>query len=641
MRPLSSVPLGIDACARLGQAVDLIPTAALELDARGTILAANDRAVAVFRTVDLVGASVDHYVPLGEMLGYGADRAEARLEGRRANGVPVLLDVSVRHDGDGRDRHTLCVVHELNHGALASEAQRFFDVAFDSAPIGKALFNPDGEYVRVNDALCRLLGRAQHDVLGRRDQELTHPDDRQADVDVAWDILAGKYDSHQCEKRFVRPDGSVVWALANLTFVRDEEGRPLSWFGQFQDITARKDAEAALRASEERHRLVVHNLPGGVVLYDRDLRCTLIEGRHMEDAGLVSADIVGKRLADVTAPELCPDLEAAAQRALHGASALVEGRSSLSGRIVRGDVVPHRDDSGAINGVLVTVRDVTAQRNAERAVGEAEERFRLAFDHAPIGIALVSPDGDWLRVNQRLCDMVGYSEEQLLASKFQDVTHPDDLDADLEHVRAVLAGEIRSYELEKRYVRADGSVLWILLSVALVRDSDGRPAYFISQVQDIDARKRTEGELERLAHRDALTGTLNRRAWDDALPAAIARAEQTGEPLAIALIDLNGFKAVNDSHGHDSGDRLLEHAARAWQDQLRGGDLLARIGGDEFAVLLPECGAGDLARIAQRLKGALSHDAGCGIGTAVWNPGDGAAELMRRADAALYADKAS
>jgi PAS domain S-box-containing protein/diguanylate cyclase (GGDEF)-like protein len=500
--------------------LELMPAAALELDAHGVVLAANALALTLFGCPrdGLLGSRIEPYLPVGELLAYDGELASARLVGQRANGVPVVVDTSVRRmDVDG-ERRTLCVLNELNFAALATEAQRYFDVAFDNAPIGKALFNPDGEYVRVNQALCEMLGRAQHDLIGRRDQDLTHPDDRQADIEVAWDILAGEFDTHQCEKRFVRPDGSVVWVLANLTFLRDEQGRPLSWVGQFQDITARRTAEAALRVSEE--------------------------------------------------------------------------------------------------------------------------RFRLAFDHAPIGMALVSPMGDWLSVNSPLCEMTGYTEDELLACTFQDITHPDDLDADLEQLRQMLAGEIRSYEMEKRYLRADGSVIWILLSVSLVRGDDGEPRYFVSQIQDIDERKRTQSELEDLAHRDALTGTLNRRAWDLELTRAIGRAQQHEEPLAIALLDLNQFKQVNDSKGHDSGDRLLAHAAHAWHEQLRGSDLLARIGGDEFAVLLPNCAASDLAAVASRLKRSLSHHAGCAIGTAVWSPGEGAAELMRRADAALYMDKA-
>jgi PAS domain S-box-containing protein/diguanylate cyclase (GGDEF)-like protein len=632
---------GSDPGADLSRTVDLIPAAALALDPRGTVLAANAQALAIFRTAarDLIGADIEPYLPLGDALAYDSDRASARLVGRRANGVPVVLDVSVRKLTAGGELRALCVAHELNYGALATEAQRFFDAAFDEAPIGMALFNPDGEYVRVNEALCQMLGRAQHDLIGRRDQELTHPDDRQADVDVAWEILAGDYDTHHCEKRFVRPDGSIVWALANLTFLRDEQGRPLSWVGQFEDITARRTAEAALRASEERHRLVVRNLPGAVALYDRDLRCVLMQGRHLEDAGIPSQELVGRTIAESLPPELIEAIEPAARRALAGERSAVEAFSALSNAIVTMDILPHVDDAGEIHGVLIAIRDISEQRAAEAATRDAEERFRLAFDHAPIGIALVSPEGAWLRVNKTLCDMTGYGEDELLASTFQDITHPDDLETDLAHVGAMLAGDIRTYEMEKRYIRADGSIMWVLLSVSLVRDAEGWPRYFISQIQDIDERKRAREELEHLAARDSLTGALNRRAWDDALASAIVRAFYADESLAVALIDLNNFKDVNDSLGHDSGDQLLAQAVRVWQEQLRGGDLLARIGGDEFAVLLPNCPADDLGAVVQRLKGALGYDAGCSVGTAVWSPGEQAADLMRRADAALYADK--
>jgi diguanylate cyclase (GGDEF)-like protein/PAS domain S-box-containing protein len=394
--------------------------------------------------------------------------------------------------------------------AFASGAQRYLDVAFDNAPIGAALFNCAGEYVRVNAALCKLLGRSPEELIGRRDQELTYPDDRAADLAVAEEIFAGRYDTHQCEKRFVRPDGSIVWTLANLTFLRDEHGGALGWVAQFQDVTVRR---------------------------------------------------------------------------------------------------------------------------------EAEELLRLAFDRAPIGMALVAPDGGFLRVNDTLCDMLGYSELDLLSLTFQDITHPDDLDADVEHVRAMLAGEIRSYDMEKRYIRADGSQVWTLLSVSLVRDDAHRPRYFVSQIQDIDQRKRAQAELEHLANHDPLTGALNRRAWDRELARAVMRAERSERPFAVALIDFDQFKRVNDTHGHDAGDCLLKDATHAWQSQLRGDDLLARVGGDEFAILLAGCEPDQSVAILRRLERAGAY--GCSMGVAVWEPGDDAAGLMRRADRALYADKAS
>jgi PAS domain S-box-containing protein len=143
----------------------------------------------------------------------------------------------------------------------------------------------------------------------------------------------------------------------------------------------------------------------------------------------------------------------------------------------------------------VTVRDASGRRNTDLELREATERFRLAFDGAPIGMALVAPDGRWLQVNAALCEIVGYSAEELLPMTFQDITHPDDLDADLELVNQVLVGEIPGYSMEKRYFHADGHVVWINLSVSAVRDPAGAPLYFISQIEDVTERRRASAEL--------------------------------------------------------------------------------------------------------------------------------------------------
>jgi PAS domain S-box-containing protein len=121
--------------------------------------------------------------------------------------------------------------------------------------------------------------------------------------------------------------------------------------------------------------------------------------------------------------------------------------------------------------------------------------FQNAFEHAAIGMALVAPDGKWLRVNRSVCEITGYSEEELLQRSFQDITHPDDLDLDLANVRKMLANEIDSYQMEKRYFHKNGAIVWVLLSVSLVRDEEGRPRFFISQIQDITSRKESERQL--------------------------------------------------------------------------------------------------------------------------------------------------
>ena len=218
----------------------LMPDAALVAEPQGAVVAVNEAAVVLFGAKELEGRALAELLPRKPKPGRGWQPSQAR----RANNTPLPVEAWSSELGDGR---LLYGVRALRDSAVLEDALRYFDVAFDRSPIGMAVFNTDGEYVRVNAALSALLGRPPEDLLGRRDQELTHPDDRQADLDAAWEILEGRLDTHQTEKRFVRPDGSVVWALANLTFLRDEAGRPLSWVGQFQDVTDRRRQESELR----------------------------------------------------------------------------------------------------------------------------------------------------------------------------------------------------------------------------------------------------------------------------------------------------------------------------------------------------------------------------------------------------------
>jgi len=166
--------------------------------------------------------------------------------------------------------------------------------------------------------------------------------------------------------------------------------------------------------------------------------------------------------------------------------------------------------AGTFNSMVSNLQEVTASRDdlnaeiaernkAEKALRESENRFRATFEQAAVGIALVSPRGDWLRVNRKLCDIVGYPEDKLLQLTFQDITHADDLDTDLEFHRQMLAGEISTYSLEKRYIRLDGAPVWANLTVSLVRDEDGAPAYFVTVIEDIEERKNTEQERDRLS----------------------------------------------------------------------------------------------------------------------------------------------
>lgn len=285
------------------------------------------------------------------------------------------------------------------------------------------------------------------------------------------------------------------------------------------------------------------------------------------------------------------------------------------------------------------------------ALQDSEKRYRATFGQAAVGMAHASVDGRWLHVNQKLLDFYGYSQEELATLHFQDITHPDDLDADLVLLGRLLVGEIGSYTMEKRYIRKDGEVVWGRLTISLVRDDLGNPDFTVSIVEDITARKRAEDVLTHQALHDALTDLPNRTLLRDRLQQAILAAERDGRPLALLLMDLNRFKDVNDTFGHHYGDALLQQLGASLHRVLRESDTVARLGGDEFAVLLPatdtvgaSLAVGKILSVLERPFEIDGHvfDVGASIGVALYpEHGEDATALMRHADVAMYAAKRS
>jgi diguanylate cyclase (GGDEF)-like protein/PAS domain S-box-containing protein len=231
---------------------------------------------------------------------------------------------------------------------------------------------------------------------------------------------------------------------------------------------------------------------------------------------------------------------------------------------------------------------VGERMQSQAALAAAEERFRSAFEEAPIGMALTSTDFRFVRVNRALCHITGYTPAQLEGLPVASITHPEDLKADWEVRGAMLEGEMSSHRAEKRYLHAAGSAVWVMINSTLVRDADGAPLHFLSQMQDITESRRHEAELRHMADHDPLTGLLNRRSFERELERHVSYVERYGPKGAAIVLDLDHFKTINDTLGHSAGDELIVRVAHALRSRLRESDVLARLGGDEFAILLPE-----------------------------------------------------
>jgi diguanylate cyclase (GGDEF)-like protein/PAS domain S-box-containing protein len=348
--------------------------------------------------------------------------------------------------------------------------------------------------------------------------------------------------------------------------------------------------EKTLQESENDYRSLFELSPDAVVVWNSD---AIIHEANKSAATLLgydgAEDLIGKSWLDFVAPE---DRQARAERirSLEKAGGISESefrmlRKDGSYRFVQGRVVVELDSAGHFTRAIAAARDITDRKAAEEAVYLSEARFRSAFEAAGHGMALVALDGRFLKVNAAYCQITGYSEDEMLARAFQDITYPEDLAESVKNFLRLRNREISTYQIEKRFVRKDGGVVWGQANVSVVCDAARAPIYYVSQVQDITARKAAEAALRAQALHDPLTGLPNRPAFLERLKEAFASSRRGAEVFAVLYLDLDRFKDVNDTLGHAEGDRLLQAVAARLKSDVRESDFTARFGGDEFAVL--------------------------------------------------------
>lgn len=271
--------------------------------------------------------------------------------------------------------------------------------------------------------------------------------------------------------------------------------------------------------------------------------------------------------------------------------------------MVRAGVQGYLNKPFTTEELLASVQNLLHQRRrVNLRLRESNRRFEAAFEQATVGIHQMTPDGKLIRVNRRQCEMLGYSEEELLQRTIFEVTHPADVPATAAKLQGMLLGEYDHYDIEKRYCSRGGKVVWGSVSASLVRKEDGSPEYVIAVVEDITARKEADERLWLQSNYDALTGLPNRHLLYDRLVQEIRKSSQNGRIVALLSLGLDRFKEINDVYGQLSGDKLLKEAARRISGCVRRSDTVARQGGDEFLIVLSDLNSTMQAdRIAQEL----------------------------------------
>lgn len=318
---------------------------------------------------------------------------------------------------------------------------------------------------------------------------------------------------------------------------------------------------------------------------------------------------------------------------------------------VRVRAFPVRDVMGKVNRFVGIAEDITTRKQAEEALKKSEEQFRLTFEMAPIGMAIGSLEGKFLKVNQSLCDALGYSPAELLKLSFVEIGYPEEWEIQRSLQQKLIDKKASNFQIEKRLIAKNGTVVDTLIKVLLVCDADGRPLHFNNQIVDITERKSMEQQLLHDALHDALTGLPNRALFMDRLQQQLKKSQnQKGHLFAVLFLDLDRFKVVNDSVGHLIGDKLLIEIARRLQKSIAPTDTVARLGGDEFTILLENITSkSEAALVAESIYQTLTFPfyidgyelfSTASIGIALSSQGyEKPEEMLRDADLTMYSAK--
>jgi len=532
-------------------------------------------------------------------------------------------------------------------------------LALDAATDGAWDWNIETGDIYLSSRWLARLGYAAGEVPGASDSlfTLVHPDDMPAVSDALQAHLRGDTESFECEYRQRTADGAWLWNFDRGRVVaRDATGRALRMVGTNCDVTARKEAEARLTESEAHYRRFIEVNPALFWTADPDGRVELAGERDARNLGdRTDLPEIGSYARGVHPDDRARVKAVIAKSLADGEPMDLTYRFDMRGsyRWVRTRAHARRDADGRILRWYGASEDVHRRKVAEDELRTTKERLQLALDGNRVGVWDwdVGADRLWLSDSAYALQGYGSGEVEADVAHFREVVHPDDQPTLIGRIRDALAGRTESFASEHRVRTKAGAWLWVADRGKVVeRDADGRARRLVGTRTDISERRAAEARIRWMADHDALTGLPNRRLFQEVLGTRLDAARDAGVPVALLLLDVDSFKEVNDTLGHDAGDALLRTFADRLRASLGDAAFIARLGGDEFAVVL--AGAADEARaeaamaaIAASLRAPFAHDGRlidchAGIGASVY-PAHGATadELLKSADVALYVAK--
>lgn len=581
----------------------------------------------------------------------GSATREYRLR-HKASGEYVWMEDRVQFERDARGRvvRQFGIARDVTERKRSEDDLRRFRLAMDNSGDMIVIIDRDSmRFVDANPAVSRLLGYSREEFLSRGPQDVL-PVSRE-DLERAYDaLIADPAASGTLNSYYRCKDGSQLPFESTRRAVRSGD----RWLivAISRDIRQRLAAEEALRRSRDELRLIADSVPAMIAYFDSDCRYGYANLGYREFHTGSADAITGKSIEEIVEPAVAPLVRREIERALAGEARnyirRIRRRSDGSLRELEVSLVPHRSGTGRVLGVYALLLDVTRRRRAEEAL-----RLRTrAVESSVNSIMITEPTAEGQRivyVNPAFERITGYTAAEVIG-RHPRFMHGNDRDqAGIEVLRNASREQREGTALIRNY-RKDGSLFWNELRVAPIADGTGRVTHMVGIGNDVTDRVRYQQEIERSANFDSLTGLPNRNLMNDRLAQALTQADRAGRRVAVQFVDLDNLKRINDSLGHEMGDKVIVAVGKRIAEVVRTGDTVARLGGDEFVLVLGDLRHDeDAAAVAAKVLNFIGtplkvngHDfvLTASMGVALY-PKDGAdaAALIRHADTALYRAK--
>ncbi|MFA4916000.1 MAG: PAS domain S-box protein [Syntrophales bacterium] len=510
----------------------------------------------------------------------------------------------------------------------------------------------NGKFKVMNKNFRAYIGFSEENLMRRDPLSIVHPEDRAMVRQKAIQMLKARL-SLPYEFRVITPAGELVWLIETVSSIIYKGHR--ASLGINMNITTQKNTEETLRKSEERFRTIIETMEDGYAETDRNGNITFVNKALSRQYGHSRDELIGKNLRKYLDPEYVPHVFqslAEISKTGNAVSGLQTKAIHKNGtkRYTESSVSLIKNAKGQPTGFRSIVRDITDRRAAEETLRKSEERFRTIVETMGESYAETDIDGKITFVNEAKLRLTGHRRDELIGKRLDTHIDPEDIPSLSKILTEILQTGNAVSDIPLTCIRKDGTKRHTETSISMIKDTNGQPAGFRGIMHDITDRKMAEDTIKQLAYHDALTGLPNRLLLRDRLDMAIVHAERNKKKLAMMMLDLDKFKDVNDTLGHQMGDLLLRAVAHRLTGLFRQGDTVSRLGGDEFVVLLPEItGAEDTAAIAEKIIASFQEPSQCNgseisittsIGIAIFpEHGKDKDTLLKHADIAMYRAK--